>query len=155
MTQINSEMLQHLQAKVKELRDNHTEEVSVASYLQQVLLNQIDGMTPTQAECVVTELEEGIHEFNLKFNANLASGQSFDIMTLLSDQNETDQFNAIVNLITVLRIETEGNMDITQELIDTIRTEVINNREVTIGNIKALNEEFIVALGQIKYGLFN
>lgn len=150
MTQINPEILQYLHAKVKELRDNHTDEASVTSYLQQVLLNQVEGITPTQAECIVAELEEGIHEFNLKFNANLASGQSFDIMALLTDQDETDRFNAIVNLITVLRIEADGNMDITQEVIDGIRTEVINNRAVNSENIKELNEEFIAILGKIK-----
>lgn len=150
MTQINPEILQRLHVKVKELRDNHADEISVTSYLQQALLNQVEGITPTQAECIIVELEEGIHEFNLKFNANLASGQSFDIMALLTDQNETDQFNAIVNLITVLRIEADGNMDITQEMIDSIRTEVINNREANTENIKKLNEEFIEALAQIK-----
>lgn len=150
MTQINPEILQRLHAKVKELRDNHTDEASVTSYLQQVLLNQVEGITPAQAECVVSELEEGIHEFNLKFNANLASARSFDIIALLADQSETDQFNAIVNLITVLRIEADGSMDITQEVIDNIRVGVINNREANAENIKELNEEFVVALGKIE-----
>lgn len=144
MTSINEHELKKIQTLVESIKSAKPETQATEEYLQTVLMEEIKGLTQTEAEGILNNLEEGLASFNLQYNETVANGQiNFNSMmaSATMDMDDEQKFEFYVNLMASLRSVAMPKGELTEESITHIREKIIKGRSVTPETLDELKSE--------------
>lgn len=126
----NKRELELLNGYFKEIKRNAPDDTCVNDYMQEVLMNHVEGLARSEAEHIVNEISAGIDEFNLEFNHCVDRKHSIERLINRSiAENHMDTPTAISflsSIIASLRLDRPSQGQLSSEEIQKTMEEIIN-----------------------------
>lgn len=150
MIQISPEIIQSLIKQSQETIWQLPQGVSLNAHLQSLLIESNPQMSVIEAENVINNISEGIKDFKEKYRSIKTNDEIVDLVQFLDGRTVEEKFNALINLIAVLRLSSLPFAELTEEKINEVRQQVTANLVPSDEAIDFLSNQLHGAFAQIQ-----